>query len=289
VGGGQESATATLIGAAAILAGLSLALLWAGVSNMLPTLSWMEVRPGAWLRKLGALNQSLVRSGSSSKLRQRLVMAGEPYGLAPQDIFALQELGFAAGLFAGALGCASIGLGWEWSVVLAALGALYPRLWLKGQVQRRQFKISRALPYHVDLLTLSVEAGLDFVGALGKLVERGRPGPLQEELELVLKELKMGKTREEALKAMSARVSLPPLSTLLTALIQADKMGSSLGRILRSQSSQMRNDRTQRAEKLANQAPVKMLFPLIGCIFPTVFLVLFGPIVFAFIFGENGP
>ena len=97
----------------------------------------------------------------------------------------------------------------------------------------------------------------------------------------MLKQLKMGKTREEALKAMIARVDLPPLTTFVTALIQADKMGTSLGKVLRIQSTQMRIDRTQRAEKLANEAPVKMLFPLIACIFPTVFMVLFGPIVFA--------
>jgi len=95
----------------------------------------------------------------------------------------------------------------------------------------------------------------------------------------------MGKTREEGLKSLIARVDMPQLSTFVTALIQADKMGTSLGKVLRIQSTQMRIDRTQRAEKLANEAPVKMLFPLIACIFPTVFMVLFGPIVFAFMFG----
>jgi len=113
-----------------------------------------------------------------------------------------------------------------------------------------------------------------------------KPGPLKDELQIVLKQLKMGKTREEALKAMIARVDLAALSQFVTALIQADKMGTSLGKVLRIQSTQMRIDRTQRAEKLANEAPVKMLFPLIACIFPTVFMVLFGPIVFAFMFGN---
>src|SRR5262249_50717400 len=97
--------------------------------------------------------------------------------------------------------------------------------------------------------------------------------------------LKMGKTREEALKSMIARVNLPSLTAFVSALIQADKMGTSLGKVLRIQSSQLRIERTQRAEKLANEAPVKMLFPLVACIFPTVFMILFGPIAFAFIFG----
>ncbi|HEX9506964.1 MAG TPA: type II secretion system F family protein, partial [Myxococcales bacterium] len=103
-----------------------------------------------------------------------------------------------------------------------------------------------------------------------------------------LKELKVGKSREDALKSLIQRVDLPALTTFTTAVILADKMGTSLGKVLRIQSAQLRMDRTQRAEKLANQAPVKMLVPLISCIFPTVFLVLFGPIVFALIFGDGG-
>nr|WP_236673542.1 type II secretion system F family protein [Comamonas sp. JC664] len=159
-------------------------------------------------------------------------------------------------------------------------------MWLNDQVKKRHLLISRALPYSLDLLTLSVEAGLDFTAALAKVVEKGKAGPLREELQLVLKQLKMGKTREEGLKSMIVRVDLPPLTTFVTALIQADKMGTSLGKVLRIQSTQMRIDRTQRAEKLAGEAPVKMLFPLIACIFPTVFMVLFGPIVFQFMFGN---
>jgi tight adherence protein C len=165
-------------------------------------------------------------------------------------------------------------------------GGLYPILWVRDQVKKRHLLIQRALPYNLDLLTLSVEAGLDFTAALAKVVEKGKTGPLRDELQIVLKQLKMGKTREEGLKAMIARVDLPALTTFVTALIQADKMGTSLGKVLRIQSTQLRIDRTQRAEKLANEAPVKMLGPLVICIFPTVFMVLFGPIVFAFMYGH---
>src|SRR5262249_1206409 len=150
-----------------------------------------------------------------------------------------------------------------WSLIAAVIGAFYPLLWVNDQVKRRHLLISRALPFNLDLLTLSVEAGLDFTAALAKGVEKAKPGPLKDELQIVLEQLKSGKTREEALKAMIARVDLPSLSQFVTALIQADKMGTSLGKVLRIQSTQMRIDRTQRAEKLANEAPVKMLFPLI--------------------------
>jgi tight adherence protein C len=199
----------------------------------------------------------------------------------------MQEIGFMVGALMGAI----IGNAADYLAVGiiggALLGMFYPQIWLNDQIKVRQLKITRALPYNLDLLTLSVEAGLDFTGALGKVVEKGKTGPLREEFQMVLKQLKMGKTREEALKMMVARVDLPALTTFVTALIQADKMGTSLGKVLRIQSTQLRIERTQRAEKLANEAPVKMLFPLVACIFPTVFMVLFGPIVFAFMYGNQ--
>jgi tight adherence protein C len=127
---------------------------------------------------------------------------------------------------------------------------------------------------------------LDFQAAVGTVVQKGKQGPLSEELDLMLKHLRMGKAREEALRMMADRVDLPALNSFVAALIQADRMGTSLGKVLRIQSTQMRIERTQRAEKLANEAPVKMLFPLIACIFPTVFMILFGPIIFQFMTGE---
>jgi tight adherence protein C len=166
-------------------------------------------------------------------------------------------------------------------------GAGYPLLWLRDKVKARHHAITRALPYDMDLLTLSVEAGLDFAAALGKVVAMGRKGALAEELAITLKELKLGKTREEALRALSQRVDLPALSSLVHALIQADKMGTSLGKVLRILGTQMRVERTQRAEKLANEAPIKLLIPLIGFIFPTIFLMLFGPIAYQVFFGGS--
>lgn len=240
------------------------------------------------IRRLGAANRRFMWPGYESRLRRQLIRGGEPKGYKPEDIMALQEVSFVVALLAGLVVCNGLGQNLAYSLVLAAFGAYYPMIWVGDQVKKRHHQISRALPYNLDLLTLSVEAGLDFTAALAKVVEKGRGGPLRDELQLVLKQLKMGKTREECLKSMIARVDLQALTTFVTALIQADKMGTSLGKVLRIQSTQMRIDRTQKAEKLANEAPVKMLFPLIACIFPTVFMVLFGPIAFAFMFGNIG-
>jgi tight adherence protein C len=240
------------------------------------------------VRKLGVANRRIMWPGYEDKMRRSLVKAGEPQAYKPEDIMALQEIGFVVGILFGLILMNAIGFSLAWSLVVGLIGMFYPLIWVNDQVNKRHLAISRALPFNLDLLTLSVEAGLDFTAALAKVVDKGKSGPLREELALVLKQLKMGKTREEALKSMIARVDLPALSQFVTALIQADKMGTSLGKVLRIQSTQLRIERTQRAEKLANEAPVKMLFPLIACIFPTVFMVLFGPIVFAFMYGNVG-
>jgi tight adherence protein C len=237
------------------------------------------------LRRLGLMNRRLMWPAFELRVRKMLVKAGEPKGYRPEDVMAMQEVGFVLGVMAGVVLLNGINVALGWSILVGALGAAYPQIWLNDQVKKRHVLISRALPYNLDLLTLSVEAGLDFTAALAKVVEKGKPGPLRDELQLVLKQLKMGKTREEALKAMVARVDLASLTMFVMALVQADRMGTSLGKVLRIQSTQLRQDRTQRAEKLAGEAPVKMLFPLIACIFPTVFMILFGPIIFAFAFG----
>jgi tight adherence protein C len=180
-----------------------------------------------------------------------------------------------------------LGLPFYAPVLSAAFGAAYPLIWLRDKLRARRRGIVRALPFDLDLLTLSVEAGLDFVAALGKVVEKGRKGPLADELATVLKELKLGKTREEALRNLAARVGIPTLTSFVQALVQADRMGTPLGKVLRILSSQMRAERTQRAEKLANEAPVKLLLPLLLCIFPTLFLMLFGPIGYQVFFGGS--
>ncbi|HEX8700057.1 MAG TPA: type II secretion system F family protein [Myxococcaceae bacterium] len=294
----QDILTQLLLGGSALFAAAAMAFLGIGVYNNFfeqfvsevsgESAGGMKGAGSVAIRKLGAMNRRWMWPAYEAKTRKALIKAGDPSGYKPEDIMALQEIGFVVGLIMGLILSNGVGLNLAWSLLVALFGMYYPKMWVNDQVKKRHLLISRALPYNLDLLTLSVEAGLDFTAALAKVVEKGKTGPLKDELSLVLKQLKMGKTREEALKAMIARVDLPPLTTFVTALIQADKMGTSLGKVLRIQSTQMRIDRTQRAEKLAGEAPVKMLFPLIACIFPTVFMVLFGPIVFAFMFGNVG-
>lgn len=240
------------------------------------------------LNKMGVFVRRFMSESLEAKLRQQLIKGGDPADLKPEEVVSLQILAAGGGLLVGVYVVLMMG----WPPILALLvggaGFIYPRIWLRDQVVKRHHQITRALPYNLDLLTLSVEAGMDFTGALGKVVEKGKAGALRDEFALVLKQLKMGKTREEALKSMMFRVDLPSLTQFVTALIQADRMGTSLGKVLRIQSTQLRIERSQRAEKLANEAPVKMLFPLVACIFPTVFLVLFAPIVYQFISGNVG-
>ena len=156
---------------------------------------------------------------------------------------------------------------------------VYPQVWLKDQLKKRHLSIQRSLPFVLDLLTLSVEAGMDFMSALQRNVERTILDPLSEELLRVIREIQLGKTRKEALRNMSTRVDLPDLRSVVNALVQADELGVSIGSILRIQSDQIRQRRFERAEKLANEAPTKLLFPLMIFIFPSVFLILMGPIV----------
>ena len=166
---------------------------------------------------------------------------------------------------------------------LCVLGVLWfcihPGYWLKRTLAARHHNIQRALPFVLDLLTLSVEAGVDFMTAMQRNVERRSIDALNEELIRVIREIQLGKTRREALRDLSVRVDLSDLRSVCNALIQADELGVSIGSILRIQADQMRQRRFERAEKLANEAPVKMLFPLMVFIFPAVFLILLGPII----------
>ncbi len=236
---------------------------------------------------LAAVNERWVPESYLQRLELSLKKAGKPLELKPSEIVAFVELSALSFLALGILITLFLELSPFIAVAFALVGMLYPLIWLRDKVRARHHAITRALPYNLDLLTLSVEAGLDFAAALGKVVEKGRKGPLADELHTTLKELKLGKTREEALRNLAARVDLTTLNSFVHALIQADKMGTPLGKILRILSTQMRIERTQRAEKLANEAPVKLLLPLIGFIFPTIFIMLFGPIAYQVFFGGN--
>ena len=154
-----------------------------------------------------------------------------------------------------------------------------PELWLRGAVKARHLSIQKSLPFVLDLLTLSVEAGMDFISALQRNCKVRRLDPLNEELLRMTKEIQVGSSRKEALVRMSGRVGQPDLRSVAFALVQADELGVSIGAILRIQSEQLRSRRFDRAERLAAEAPVKMLGPLMFCIFPAVFVILLGPVL----------
>jgi tight adherence protein C len=244
----------------------------------------IKVFGGALLQKLGNYDERLVKPEWRSRMQARFTSMGRPE-FRPQDFIAFQQMCTVGFGILALLVLNVMHRPLPYAIVGGVFGYVFPYIWLRDQIQRRQYAIARALPYHIDLLTLSVEAGLDFQAALGTVVEKGRGGALLEEFNLMLNEMRLGKTRAEALRNMADRIQLTEMSAFVGNLIQADRMGTSLGKVLRIQSTQMRISRTHRAEKLANEAPVKMLLPLIACIFPTVFLILFGPIVYRLMVG----
>jgi len=162
---------------------------------------------------------------------------------------------------------------------LALLGFYFPAMSLGDKIKKRQKSIMLQLPNTLDLLTISVEAGLDFMSAMRRVVEKHPEGPLKEELERFFKQTELGRPRREALREMANRVQLQDLTAVVSALIQADRLGVSIGPILNTQSEMLRIRRGQRAEKAAQEAPVKMMAPLIICILPSVFIMILAPVI----------
>jgi len=163
-----------------------------------------------------------------------------------------------------------------WALLLGLFGFVAPGVYLSSRVRRRQASVAAELPDALDLLSVSVEAGLGFDGAVQKLTEH-MEGPLIEEFELALGEMRIGEGRQEALKKMAERSASPEMSSFVRAIIQADQLGISLGRILRIQAGDTRLKRQTLAEEKAMKAPIKMLFPTVVFIFPAMFIVILGP------------
>jgi tight adherence protein C len=171
---------------------------------------------------------------------------------------------------------------WQAAVLGLLSGWGYCAIWLKDRVALRKRELQKSLPFVLDLITLCVEAGLNLQGAFNQAVEKGPEGILREEIQRVLRDIRNGKARAEALRGMSERLQEPSVTNFITAMVQAERVGMSLGPALRAQADQRRSERFLRAEKLAMEAPVKLLFPLIAFIFPCTFIVLFFPIVVQF-------
>lgn len=221
-------------------------------------------------------------------IRHRLELAGNPNDWSVSDFLGVRGL---TGIITSALATLlAIVLHMEPAMVLLLLGVggilgfYLPLLWLGRKIRARQSAILKQLPDAMDLLTISVESGLGFDAAMGKVAEKW-DNELSRAFARVIAEVRVGKLRREALRDMSARAEVPDFTNFIAAVIQADQLGVSIGKVLRIQSEQMRIKRRQRAEEKANQAPVKMLIPLAFLVFPSIFIVLLGPTVLIFMSG----
>ena len=233
------------------------------------------------LRGSGKFVQRLTPAGVLERLRKEVVYAGSPPGWDAERILAMKVLTtvggviglFVLGKYVGKLGNFQV-------IVLVLLGLFIgyylPEWLLRSKSGKRQGQMQRALPDALDLLSITVEAGLGFDAAMAR-VARQAGGPLGEEMHRVLQEMQLGKSRAEALRDFGERSSVPELKSFVLAMVQADIFGVSIAKVLHVQANEMRIKRRQRAEEQAQKVPVKIIFPLILCIFPSLFVVLLGP------------
>ncbi len=236
--------------------------------------------------RLSHMGGRLSSASSSETAERRLAMAGNPGDMKLTDWMGVKMLaGIATGvilfLLFGLL-LAGIAMGLLLGVVGFGIGYIFPEFWLGGRIKARQKMILRMIPDTLDLLTISVRAGLGFDAALAKVVEK-LPGPLTDEFRRALAEVRVGKARRDALRDMIPRTNVQPLSNFIGAIIQAEQLGVSISKVLQVQSEQLRIERRQRAEEQAAKAPIKMLFPLVGCIFPSLFIVILGPAIISIV------
>lgn len=205
----------------------------------------------------------------------RLRQAGVEYSVSAQQFIAAKIVAAFFFFFAvwgvGTLAGHSV---LAFALVVGVAGFFYPELWLRETTNTRRSSILRALPFYLDIITLSVEAGSNLTGGLTQAVEKSADSPLRREISRVLRDIRAGRTRQQALRDMVDRTGSTTVRNVVGGLIQAERTGSSLGPLLRAQAEQLRNERFMRAEKQAMEAPVKLLGPLVMFIFPCTFLVL---------------
>jgi len=225
---------------------------------------------------------------SLESARHSLELAGNPYNLTASQFWAARAV--VAVILGFLIGLVMVVTKAEWSrlvlfpLLAAALGFFLPVLWLSSQVSRRKNSIIKSLPDALDLLTVCVEAGLGFDGAMQKVTEKWKDD-LSLAFARVLQEIRLGKTRREALRDMSDRMEVTDVTSFVAAIIQADQLGVSIAKVLRIQADQMRVRRRQRAEEKAHQAPIKMLFPMVFLIFPSIYIILLGPAILMIVGG----
>ncbi len=206
----------------------------------------------------------------------KLWMAGFGESISAADFVGLRIVCIVSGI--AIMSIAALGGYTAMGILLCVLLAIYPGVWLNGAIRRRHLSIMKALPNVLDLLTLSVEAGRDFLSSLKDILQRRKIDPLGEELLRTFQEIQLGRKRTEALRELINRVRQPELTSVINAVIQAEELGVSIGQLLRIQGDMLRSKRFTLAEKLANEAPVKIIPAIILFILPAVFVILIVPI-----------
>jgi tight adherence protein C len=215
------------------------------------------------------------------RYKRKLASAGLTEVLTPEDFFSFKIfliIGFPLVFVA-----VRVFLEEDWPLsiipIIGAVGYVYPNIWIKGRIDMRQKEVIMAMPFCVDMLALSVEAGLDFVAAMTKVVEKAKKTALSEEFELMIKEIRIGASRAEALRNLAWRIDLIQISSFCATLIAADSVGASIGPILKALSVEIRQKKSSEVEKAGATAATKILFPMLFLIVPAVFIVVAAPIV----------
>lgn len=241
------------------------------------------------LEALTNFNERNIPSGSKylATIRRRLREAGMLNRYTPAEFIAFQELlciaAFVVGilivLFPGTGVSESLGTGLVFLVVFSAMAALVPLMPVDGAANRRRREIIDHWPFLLDLLTISVDAGIDIVTAIRRILTHARLTALTEELVQFVNEINLGKSRAQALSDMADRINVPMVTAVLGMIAQAERLGTPLAPVLRVQAAEFRQKKSAYVEKLAMEAPVKMLLPLLACIFPAILIVLLGPVL----------
>jgi len=218
----------------------------------------------------------------AEKLRQQLVLAGSPYNMQTTEFTGMRMM--AAVILGGVTFFLSLMGRSEplklvlFTTIMLLVGYLVPVYWLRGKIKKRQKSILKTLPDAIDLMTISVEAGLAFDGAMQRVADKW-DNELSNEFGRALQEMRVGKSKRDALKELVARTGVSDLSTFVASIIQADQLGVSISKVLRVQSEQMRIRRRQRAEEQAHKAPILMMIPMVFLIFPSTYIAILGPAV----------
>jgi len=230
-------------------------------------------------KRFAALTRRLTPAQYAGHLQHKLDLAGNPRDWAAERVMAFKGIGLLIGVLLGLLLGSKHGIGvLFFPVIGGAVGFFLPDLWIRNLGEHRQQELLLGLPDAIDMMTVCVEAGLGFDSALSR-VARNLDGPIASEFARVLQEMQFGKARAEALRSLVERTDVSELRTFVSSIVQSSELGISIGDVLREQAAEMRIRRRQRAEEKAQKLPVKILFPLLICMLPALFVVVLGPAI----------